>query len=343
MGVRCLISGLASAFALAFPGIGFAAYNPLLLVGETNPALGGSGSVRIFLQTHDDEDATGMVTVYSPRGYDVRLGQARGTELGTMIAFVRIGSIGGARQAVQGSVTADDPASHVTNSCAPGPHEAVWTFAFTLAGNTYRVPIYVDRVTTGHEVAYASARLRICPASPYGARATEVSLTYADLTLENVFRNPDERGIYPWNGVFVPYTTGTAALNTALTTQSTAYIGLPATFAVTAKRQKRGKRAFAVVTACLREAGQAVRDVTINLYYGGTTVFSSKKVASPRTNARGCATTQIRIGKVMVVFASARVPLRGAASGCSPSLAPRCSGASIYPPSGRFRPVRIER
>jgi hypothetical protein len=205
------------------------------------------------------------------------------------------------------------------------------------------VPIYVDRVTTGHEVAYASARLRICPASPYGARATEVSLTYADLTLENVFRNPDERGIYPWNGVFVPYTTGTAALNTALTTQSTAYIGLPATFAVTAKRQKRGKRAFAVVTACLREAGQAVRDVTINLYYGGTTVFSSKKVASPRTNARGCATTQIRIGKVMVVFASARVPLRGAASGCSPSLAPRCSGASIYPPSGRFRPVRIER
>jgi hypothetical protein len=215
-------------------------------------------------------------------------------------------------------------------------------FEFTLAGNTYRVPIYVDRVT-GPEAAYASARMRICPASPYVAQGSDVSLTYADLTLEDVFTNPDERGIYPWNGVFVPYAPGAGNLNTALATQSTAYIGLPATFAVTAKRQKRGKRAFAVVTACLREAGQGVGGVTVNLYYGGTTVFSSKKVASPRTNARGCATTRIRIGKLMVVFASARVPLRGAASGCSPSLAPRCSGASIYPPSGRFRPVRIER
>jgi hypothetical protein len=342
MAARCLISGLASAFALAFAGTAFGAYNPLLLVGETSPALGGSGSVRIFLQTRDDEDATGMVTVYSPRGYDVRLGQARGTELGTMIAFVRIGSIGAPRQAVQGSIRADDPVSHLMSSCAAGAHEAVWMFEFTLAGASYRVPIYVDRVTAGPEAAFASARMRICPASPYVARGAEVSLTYADLTLEDVFTNPDERGVYPWNSVFVPYMPGTGELNTALTTQSTAYIGLPATFAVTAKRHKRGKRAFALVTACLREAGQPVRGVTVNLYYGGTTVFSSKKVASPRTNARGCATTRIRIGKSMVVFASARVPLRGA-SGCSPSLAPRCSGASIYPPSGRFRPVRIER
>ncbi len=112
-----------------------------------------------------------------------------------------------------------------------------------------------------------------------------VSLTYADLTLEEVFTNPDRLGMYAWNGVFVPYAPGTGTLNTALVAQSTAYIGLPATFIVTAKRSERGKVDFAAVTACLREAGQGVRGISVRIYYGGASVFSSKRVASPRTNA----------------------------------------------------------
>lgn len=343
--IRCLISAVAALFLLPFVGTASAAYNPLLLVGETNPALGGGDSVRIFLQTRDDEDATGMITLYSPRGYGVELGHPAGTGLGTVIAFIRIGSISEARQAVQGTVRADDPANHVANSCSPGKHEAVWIMELTLAGTRYRVPVYVDRVTTGPEAAFASARMRICAGSPYvppPQAQPAVSVTYADLTVRDVFTNPDRQDTYPWNAVFVPYTPGSATLNPALAAQSTSYIGLPATFSVRAKRLKRGKRTFAIVTACLREAGQGLRGIQVNLYYGGTTVFSSKKVASPRTNARGCATSRIRIAKLMVVFASARVPIRGA-PGCTPLLAPTCSGASIYPPSGRFRPVRITR
>jgi hypothetical protein len=340
--VRALIFGFAGALALASAGSAFGAYNPLLLVGETNPALGGTGSVRIFVQVRDQDDATGVVTLYSPRGYGVKLDHPAGTELGTVIAFIRIGPISTARQAVQGTVRADDPARHALNSCAPGAHEAVWVMELTLAGATYRLPIYVDRMTTGAEAAYASARMRACFASPYVSAPQGVSLTYADLTVEEVFTNPGQPGMYPWNGVFVPYAPGTATLNTALVAQSTAYIGLPGTFTVTAKRKRRGKAAFAVVTACLREAGQGVRGITVNIYYGGADVFSSKKVASPRTNAGGCATTRIRIRRSMVLFASARVPIRGA-PGCTPDIAPSCSGASIYPPSGRFRPVRIKR
>ncbi|MGH3082881.1 MAG: hypothetical protein ACRDNP_02260 [Gaiellaceae bacterium] len=340
--VRALIFGLVGALALLSAGSAFGAYNPFLLVGETNPALGGTGSVRIFVQVRDQDDATGMVTIYAPRGYGVKLDHPPGTELGNVIAFIRVGPISTPRQAVQGTVRADDPARHALNSCAPGAHGAVWVMELTLAGAAYRLPIYVDRVAAGAEAAYASVRMRACFASPYVPVPHGVSLTYADLTLEKVFTNPDQLGMYPWNGVFVPYAPGTATLNTALVAQSTAYIGLPGTFVVTAKRKRRGKVAFAAVTACLREAGQGVRGITVSIYYGGANVFSSKKVATPRTNASGCATTRIRIRKSMVLFASARVPVRGAL-GCTPSLAPSCSGASIYPPSGRFRPVRITR
>jgi hypothetical protein len=339
--VRALIFGFVGALALASAGSAFGAYNPLLLVGETNPALGGTGSVRVFVQVRDQDDATGMVTIYSPRGYGVKLDHPAGTELGSVIAFIRLGPISTPRQAVQGTVRADDPARHALNSCSPGAHDAVWVMGLTLAGTTYRVPIYVDRMTTGAETAYASARMRACFASPYVSAPQGVSLTYADLTLEDAFTNPDQLGMYPWNGVFVPYAPGTATLNTALVAQSTAYIGLPGTFVVTAKRTRRGKGSFAAVTACLREAGQGLPGISVRIYYGGANVFSSKRVASPRTNAAGCATTRIRIRKRMILFASARVGIRGG-PGCTPSLAPSCTGASTYPPTVRFKPVRIK-
>jgi hypothetical protein len=78
----------------------------------------------------------------------------------------------------------------------------------------------------------------------------------------------------------------------------------------------------------------------VTLYYGGRTVFGSRKVAVRLTSTRGCITSRIRIKTLMVVFASVHVEVREA-PGCSLPLAPRCSAASIYPPSERFKPVRI--
>ena len=163
-------------------------------------------------------------------------------------------------------------------------------------------------------------------------------MPYADLTVRNVFTNPDAQGTYPWNAVFVPYTPGTGRLNPDLTAQSTAYLSLPSSFAVSAKRQKR--KAFAVVRACLREGGAAISGARLTFYYGGKTVFSSKSVAIRFTDAQGCASTRIRIRKTRVVFASVHVPVRQA-SGCTPTLAPRCTDASIFPPPVVFRAVRV--
>ena len=101
--------------------------------------------MRIFVRTRAEDDATATITVYSPRGYVLKLGHRAGTLLGSVIAFL-------GEEAVQGTIrtAAGDP----TNSCAPGAHDAVWEIGLTLAGRSYRVPIYVDRLSGGAEAAH---------------------------------------------------------------------------------------------------------------------------------------------------------------------------------------------
>jgi hypothetical protein len=339
-----------AAAALGFGSTALAAYNPGLIVSGTSQTTGSAGRVVIGMGQGANDDATAIATVYSPVGYGVRLTQTPGTRIGNLTGVVRVASQGGAQFDVEGTVTADTPANHVSNTCAPGLHEAVWILQFSLAGNTVRVPIYVDRVTTGPEAAYASARVRVCLPSPYvpppqGAPAG-VSLVIAAFDVRGVFTNPSRRGAYPWNGHFVPYTPGSALPNTANAAQSTSFVRLPTQLVVNARRQRRGGRTFAVVTACLREAGAGIRGVRVNIL-GGRTVGRARRVAFGRTNARGCVTRRIRVRiRAMVFLATVtEVPERQAA-GCLPTtIGPRCSQASIAPVFGLVSrtAVRIRR
>lgn len=335
------------ALALAFGGNAFAAYNPSLLVAGTSHATSSGGPVVIGVGQSADDDATGVLTIWSPLGYGVTLGQAPGTKIGDLDGVVRVGALGGARVEITGTVTARDPAAYVSNPCSPGLHEAVWTIDTSLAGTALSIPMYVDRITTGAETAFASARMRICLASPYvpppqGA-ASGASLIVAAFSVQGVFSNPNTRGSYPWNGLFIPYTVGAATLNPGNAAQSTSYTRLPVQLAVTAKKVKRGKRTFARVTACLSEAGQRVRGVRVNIL-AGRTARRTGRVARPRTNSRGCATVLVRMRyKVMYFRASASIPERDvtASPGCAPplSVAPgappaRCSAATLAPVIG---------
>jgi hypothetical protein len=329
---RLLLSTVVGLAGLCSAGVASAAYDPSLLVGDSSPALGAKAPVRILLRTRQFDEATAVATVYAPRGYGVNLGHASGTQLGRFLAEARTRAVGGALQTVEGSIRSVDPAAHANNSCAPGLHEAVWMLEFRLAGGSFSLPVYVDRMTTD----YASARMVICHA-PADLSSPEVAMPYADLTIRDVFTNPGQQGTYAWNAVFVPYRPGTAVLDTASTAQSTAYVSLPSTFAVTAKQQ-RGK--VALVRACLREAGEAVRGVALTFYYGGRSVFGSRRVATRLTDAAGCATTRIRMRKTRLVFASVHVPVRRGLN-CAPTLAPRCSEGSISPPPVVFRTVRV--
>ena len=320
-----------------------AAYNPDLHLQQWNASPGGSANIWAFLDFGSgfvqDNDATGTVALYSPRGYTVNLRQAPGTRLGQATALIYVPSLGN-HQSVDASVTTDDPANHLTNTCSPGMHEAVWLLEFATAGGPLRLPIYVDRVTTGPEAAYASARMLVCFRSPYlppplGAQAG-ITVRAAEFLVSQVFKNPRRPGVYAWNALFTPYKPGTADLNPALTTQNTTYIRLPVQFTLRAKRLRVGKRTFAIVTACLREAGKALQGIRVDILFQSPFL---QRVASGRTNAHGCTKIRLRVSRPRLAFAVFNLPRRQA-SGCRPRLAAICSKASIgaaFVPLRRFR------
>jgi hypothetical protein len=335
--VRLLVTTAVGALALMFGGTAFAAYNPSLLVAGTSHGLNGAGPVVIGVGQGENDDATGVVTIYSPLRYGVTLTQAPGTQLGQVSAVVRVGALGGTRANVEGTLRADNPANYLTNPCSPGLHEAVWLVEASLLGNPLRIPMYVDRVTTGAEAAFASARIRICLASPYvpppqGAQAG-ASLLVAAFSVAGVFRNPGAQGSYAWQGQFVPYTPGTATPNAANAAQSMSVTRLPVRFGVRTRKVRRGKRRFARVTACVTEAGQPVRGINVNILSGRSARSVRARVARGRTNARGCLTRLIRLRRRTTFFrASTTVPARDVTStGCRPTLAPRCTSVSLAP------------
>jgi hypothetical protein len=356
--IRFFLLSSVCALSLAFGGSAFAAYNPSLLVAGTSHATGSGGPVVIGVGQDQNDDATGVLTIYAPLGYGVTLTQAPGTRIGDLDGIVFVRALQ-ARVEIQGTVTAQNPAQYVNNPCSPGAPQAVWLIETTLAGTALQIPMYVDAVTTGPEAAFASLRIRVCLPSPYvpppqGA-ASGASLIVAAFSVNGVFSNPTTRGTYPWNALFIPYTPGTATLNPGNAAQSTSYTRLPVQLALTAKKQKRGKQRFAVLTACLSEAGQPVRGVNVT-FTSGRTARRQGRIARVRTNARGCATYRYRLRRKTTFFrASTSVPDRNVTSspGCAPplSVAPgappaRCSSATLAPVIGPLfsrQTVRVRR
>ncbi len=170
------------------------------------------------------------------------------------------------------------------------------------------------------------------------------SVIAAALSVRSVFTNPAARGRYTWNAVFVPYTPGTATPNQAGAAQGSSVVRLPTQLAMRVKRQKRGQRTFAVVTACLSEAGTAIPGIRVNIL-GGATARRTRRVAFGRANARGCVTRTIRVNTRFMFFrASADVPVRRG-PGCAPAIVARCSQPSVAPVFDLFSrtTVRVRR
>jgi hypothetical protein len=349
----------ACALALAFGGNALAAYNPSLLVAGTSHSTGSGGPIVIGVGQDQNDDATGVLNIYAPLGYGVTLTQAPGTRIGDLEGIVLVRALANARVPIQGTVTARDPGAYTSFPCGGGVrHEAVWVIQTTLAGNPLEIPIYVDRVTSGPEAQFASARMRICLSSPYVAppqgAASGASLIVAAFSVSGVFSNPNTRGTYPWNALFIPYQPGTMALAQTNAAQSASYTRLPVQLAVNAKKVRQGKRKYAQVTACLSEAGQRVRGVRVNIL-AGRTARRTTRVAFGRTNSRGCLTRTIRLRyRTTFIRASTTVPERDVTSapGCQPGLsaAPglppaRCTSATLAPALNLFSrtTVRVRR
>ncbi|HKI23590.1 MAG TPA: hypothetical protein VKA24_09240 [Gaiellaceae bacterium] len=356
--IRFVLLLSACALALAFGGNALAAYNPSLLVAGTSHSTGSGGPIVIGVGQDQADDTTAVVNIYSPLGYGVTLTQAPGTRIGDLEAIVLIRALGGARVPLQGTVTARDPGAFVNPAqfpCGEGRrHEAVWLIEGTLNNTPIQIPIFVDRVTSGAEAQFASAKMRICLPSEQ-ASTTGATLIVAAFSVSGVFSNPNTRGTYPWNALFIPYSPGTSIPNPANAAQSTSYTRLPVQLAVNAKKVRQGKRKYARVTACLSEAGQRVRGVRVNIL-AGRSARGTSRVAFGRTNSRGCLTRTIRLRyRTTFIRASTTVPERDVTSapGCTPRLsaAPgtlppaRCTSATLAPALNLFSrtTVRVRR
>lgn len=328
--MRWLVAGLAAAAALSSAGNALAkTYEPSLTVSFSKYTLGTRTGVGIDLVQGECCFAPGRITVYSPPGFGVKLDHVVGAQVGWIFGTIRVD---GTEQMALASVTAESAPTYSGNSCAPGTHDAVWVLAFESRPYRFQVPMYVDRITAGPEAAFASARMVVCFASPYvpppeGA-LERIAIGGLALGISGVFTSPAEAGTYAWNAVFVPYAPGTATLSQELAAQSTSYARLPVVLDATVKRLRRGSKTF-VARVCLRENGQPIPGVRVQVVGRPRPTSGFTRYADVRTDARGCVTRRFRPRHKVTLGQVWTDPLRRAAPGCSGTLAPRCSRPTL--------------
>jgi hypothetical protein len=328
--IRFGIAGLAALVALTVAGNAMAkTYQPSLLLSPAKHALGAKTGIGIGLDGGECCFAPGRITVYSPPGYGVKLEHPVGAHIGSSFVSLMVRE---AEHRGIAHIRVEDPLEHAGSSCAPGRHDAVWMFEFNAAPYRFSVPMYVDRVTSGPEAAYASAQMVMCFASPYvpppqGAPAG-IALAGIVFGVRDVFTNPSTPGTYPWNAVLVPYMPGTATLSSELSAQSTSYVRLPVALELTVRRLKRGGRLFSV-TACLRENGEVVRGVRIQIFGRPGARRQLTRFGQGRTDARGCFTRRVRLANKVIFGLVLTEPLARNAPACSATLAPHCSRPTI--------------
>jgi hypothetical protein len=314
---RMLLLGAASLLALAFAGVAAAAFNPTLAIGQTPPTA-GSTATSFRLTVPRDDDALFRALFYIPTGYTATLGQASGTQIGTVAAQVQVREpIAGAVLPLTGTVVVTNVATVGTAvaQCTGTPtHAGYWVLVLQAAGQELRVPMVVDPVA-GPLAAAASYVLSVCLPSPHipvaaGGATFGAKLIQAQVNLTNVLRAPSSGGTYRWHAVTTPWPNGPGLPNAAGTVTAQGTIGLPGAISLSATSKKR----VLTVTGRLTEGGQGIgaRTVTVRI---GTKNFSV------RTNTAGTFRKTLRIakGSRVAVRATAAVPARtGACSATSP-------------------------
>lgn len=338
--IRLTLLAFASLVALAFTNAAWSAYTPRLLVASERVGLGAATTVVIGVQQAATDDPTAKITISVPAGYSEQLNAPPGTVIGEVRGTVVLRGAGNAEVDVQGQVRADNPATYVSNPCAPGVHQAVWVLDVTLAGTPVRVPIYVDTVTN---VPGVSARIQLCLAGPIGTPSGS-QLLAAAFEVRGVFRNPSTRNTYVWSGLFTPYVPGTATPNAAATVESRAVQPIPVTVSVVVKR--KGNRV--TVSGRVSLPGNAV-PARIQIW-SGPSARKLKRKTNLRVNRNGTFRSVFRVrGKARPFYQGRIDTLFADAMGfgyCSapPSPAPRgCVSATFAALYASSRVVRVPR
>jgi hypothetical protein len=326
--MKTLLVAAAAALSLAFAGSALAAYTPHLSITHTPLTLAGGGATDLTVAFDQADDATAKVTIYVPQGYTGTLGQAAGTQLGTIDASIIAFAISPTQPLpLKGVITADDPAKYVANPCAPGTHEAVWLLRLQAAGTELAVPGYVDTVTAPTEAPLGKFKLQFCLPSPYipasaGGAMLGAKLVSATLHLSNLFALPAQNGNYGWTAVTTPYTVGTGTPNAAGTVQARAFVQLPAQLTLKAKVKKKR----ATLSGALRLNLAGLPGVTVSLLSGSSRT-KLKAAGSATTRAGGAFSFRKTVRKTTYFRAKVTVATRSAScTGGVPGIP--CASAS---------------
>jgi hypothetical protein len=310
--------------ALALADAAGAAYVPRLFAGHVP-----NGVEVSFRQTAAD-DATASLAVYVPSSYaSTHATTPAGTPIGRVSsARVEVRAVGpGVVLTLDGTVVADNPANHLSNTCSPGLHQAVWIASLAVPNQpqAIRIPVYVDSTAGALDAALGAVRLQACfPSSevpesqggaPLGAKLLE-----ATFRLDRVF-TPQGAGVFEWNGHFVPYVPLTRTPNIAGRVGSRAFVRTPGQVTLRGRRVTRERRHFARLTGTVTEAGQGV-PATVRIARDGRT-------RTVRTSANGTFAITVPLRRTSTFRAQAAVPARDVtATGCAVATTPPCVSAS---------------
>jgi hypothetical protein len=315
----------AVAAALVWSSSALAAFTPQFIITH-NPNRVASPTSTIRFGVPREDDATFKVTFYAPLGYQGVLGQAAGTQVGTVAANVQALRISpDAVLPLTGTIVTADPARYVVNQCAPGAHRGVWLLRLEAAGRTLEVPVYVD-VPEGAEASFATFKFQACLPSPYlpeeaGGAAFGAKLLDATLTLQSgLLTTPATAGRYIWPAIFTPWPNGPGLPNVAGTVQSRAIVQIPGqvTLRATYNRARNTWRVAGGVT----ENGVGIAGVPVQILRG-TRASRLARILTVRTGANGAFAASGRLRPRARTFFRARavVPNRvNTTVGCAIAL-----------------------
>ena len=324
--MKKLLAAGAAVCALAFAQGAFAANTATIAVTHSPMVLAGSSSTTIHVAIPQSTDPMAAINIFVPSGYTLNTTQAAGTKIGTVdaTAFSRDA---GLTLPLSGDVTADNPASHTSDStqCASTPNsQAVWIMNLSVAGQTIALPLYVNP-TVGAQTALGKYRLTIClpppdvPIGTPGRSAQGAQVLDARFTVNGIFTTPVAPGTQVWETLFTPYTPNTGKVNAAGTFEARALVGLPAL--VTLSKAYNAKTNTWTVSGRVREGNNVVGGATVHIQRGTSatrlTVSSNAVTSSVGTYTKS---GKLVPRKTTYFRANVTVPERANAAGCSAPL-----------------------
>lgn len=322
---RTAIIALVALAALALTAVATAAYtSPKLTVSYA-----AGNTTRIVASASANDDATARAAVVIPTGTTITTTAAPGSKIGSVKAQVSALGLGGALLPLAGDITIAPPGavSAATQTACIGPATPQATFLFVLSAASQTIPVPAFLVSTSGtpQAALGPAQLVFClshpdfPASPPVTATDNLRPKFvkADITLTGVF-SPIPQGA--WIGLWLPWTPGVNAVNTAGTIASPAVIA-PGGITLNGRKVRGVRRLSGRVAQA--GAGVATR-VTI--------LAGSRRLATVTAKANGAFTYAIpRASKATTFRARAVVAGRDAPTGCGQfaSLGVPCVNATL--------------